>query len=92
MATDKIFTKGMFVKPPRDNAPDFVKGSVSFKAAEFVAFLREHVDEKGWVNVDLKVGQSGKWYAELNTWKPKSEARDAPITTTSEDMDDVIPF
>src|SRR6266700_4212897 len=68
---EKIFADGMVFKLPRDGAPDFVKGSVSIKVAEFVAFLQATEKNSGWVNIDLKVGQSGKAYAELNTFQPE---------------------
>ena len=59
---EKIFGEGLFVKEPREGSPDFVKGSISIKVEEFKAFLDEQVNEKGYVNLDIKVGKSGKWY------------------------------
>ena len=69
MSDEKVFTDGLIFKLPRDGAPDFVKGSLSVKVDEFKAWLDTHVDN-GWVNIDLKVSQGGKAYAEKNTWKP----------------------
>lgn len=68
---DKVFVNGMVFKEPHQNAPDFVKGTLSIKAAEFVQWMRENI-EKGeeWLNIDLKVSKNGKAYAELSTWKP----------------------
>jgi hypothetical protein len=73
MSEEKQFTDGLIFKLPRDNAPDFVKGSLSVKVEEFKAWLDAHVDN-GWVNIDLKVSQGGKAYAEKNTWKPDGGA------------------
>lgn len=70
MKPEKIFTEGMIFKLPNEKAPDFIKGSLSFKVTEFIDFLKKH-DNKGWVNIDLKVSTGGKAYAEINTWKPK---------------------
>ena len=68
---ESIFASGIMFKLPRDNAPDFVKGSLSIKLDDFTAWAKDHA-ENGWVNLDLKVGKSGKPYIELNTWKPNA--------------------
>jgi len=67
-----VFADGIIFKRPREGAPDFVKGSLSFKVEEAVAFLQKHVDN-GWVNVDLKKSKGGKLYLQLNDWKPKGD-------------------
>lgn len=82
---DKIFADGLIFKEPKDNAPDFVKGSLSIRVDEFTAFLEKHKSQYGWVNIDLKIGKSGNAYAELNTWKPGK--KEEPTI----DVDD-IPF
>lgn len=64
---DKVFAEGIIAKR-RDTAPEFVKASLSFKVDEAVVFLQKHA-KNGWVNVDVKVGKSGKWYCELNTFE-----------------------
>jgi hypothetical protein len=68
---EKIFADGLIVKQPRENAPEFVMGSLSVKVEEFKHFLDAHVTNAGWVNIDLLVGKSGKPYAALNTYKPE---------------------
>jgi hypothetical protein len=68
---DKIFTDGMIVKKPHANAPDFIIANLSFKVDEFRKFLIDNA-KGGWVNADIKIGQSGKYYAELNTWEKPS--------------------
>lgn len=62
------FPKGLMVKQPRQGAPEFVKGSISVKSAEFIEYLKGMKDE--WVNFDIKVSKDGKWYCALNDWKP----------------------
>lgn len=65
---DKIFAQGIWFKPPRQNAPEFVKGSLSIKVKEFVEFItRNQVD--GNVSLDLKVAKTGNYYIELNTYQ-----------------------
>jgi hypothetical protein len=68
---DKIFADGLIYKAPRENAPEFVKGSLSFKVDEFIKFLEANNTNGGWVNVDIKLSQGGKLYCELNTYKPE---------------------
>jgi hypothetical protein len=68
--SDKTFAEGIYFDLPREGAPDFVKGRMSFKVAEAVVFLQKHENNAGYVNLDLKVGKSGKAYAELNTYVP----------------------
>lgn len=70
MAADKIFVDGMICKLKRENAPEWVKGALSIKVEEFIAFLHKH-NNGGWVNIDLLEAKSGKPYACLNNWKPR---------------------
>lgn len=68
---DKEFVDGLIVKPPHDKAPDFVKCSISIKRKDLGNWLRKKSDD--WINLDVKVAKSGKWYAEVNDWKPKQD-------------------
>lgn len=95
---DAIFVDGMIVKR-RDNAPEFVVANLSVKVAELVPFLEQN-QKNGWVNIDVKVGKSGKLYASLDTWQPTQgqaaqagmeQARKAAEPSTPPDDDD-IPF
>lgn len=69
---EKIFTNGIRFEKPREGSPDFVKGRLSFKVDEAVAFLEKYKNEKGWLNCDLKKSKEGKLYLELNQFKPKT--------------------
>jgi hypothetical protein len=69
---DIVFVDGMIVKKPHQNAPDFVKATVSFKMKEFVEWGREHHKE-GWVNVQIKESKGGKLYAALDTFTPSKQ-------------------
>jgi hypothetical protein len=81
--SDAIFVEGLFYNPPRENAPDFVKGQLSIDPKRFVEFLRTqtaHINEKGYIKLDILLSKDGaKHYAVVNTWKP-------------EDKSSVIPF
>lgn len=69
---DKQFAKGFIFKRPRENAPAFVKGSMSIKVDEAIAFLKETGGE--WVNLDLLQSKDGeKLYFTVNDWKPEAK-------------------
>ena len=91
---DIIFADGFSFRKPHENAPDFVKGSISVKVDEAIAFLEQYRNEDGWVNIDLKKSKGGKLYLSLNTYRREgggqsSTAQPAPA---SQDFDDDIPF
>ena len=69
---DPVFADGFIFKRPREGAPDFVKGALSIKVGEAIAFLQKH-NSGGWVNLDLKNSQGGKLYLQLNDWKPPTQ-------------------
>ena len=78
---EKIFTEGLIFKEPRAGAPTFIKGSLAIKIEDFTAFIKKYNNGKGWVNIDLKVSQNGKAYAELNTWQPTEQAQTTATPT-----------
>lgn len=87
MAEEIEFVDGLIVKAPRENAPDFVKASISIKVEDLGKWLREKYKAKQeWVNIDVKVAKSGKWYAAVNTFKPKEK------TAKKADDESDIPF
>jgi len=69
---DPVFADGFIFKRPREGAPEFVKGALSLKVDEAIAFLQKH-NSGGWVNLDLKNSQGGKLYLQLNDWKPPTQ-------------------
>jgi hypothetical protein len=93
MADEMEFPKGLIVKAPRDGAPDFVKAAISIKVAELIEWLSQR--EGDWVNLDVKEAKSGKWYAAVNTFKPKQESKPGANVPASEyvaDDPDLAPF
>ena len=89
--SDKEFVDGLFVNEPKAGAPDFVKASISIKRKDLGNWLRQKDDE--WINIDVKESKEGKWYAEVNTWKPEKKVevpQAAPPSNNFEDDD--IPF
>jgi hypothetical protein len=67
--TEKVFADG-FIFKRNEKAPEFVVGSVSIKVDEAMAFLAQN-ESNGWVNLNVKQSKGGKYYMELDTWKPK---------------------
>ena len=39
--------------------------------------MKQHMSEKGWVNIVIKDGKNGQPYAEIDTWKPSGAAPQA---------------
>ena len=67
------FCDGMRFDPPtpitKEKAP-WIKGKLSFKVDDAVAFLLAHKNDKGWMNADLcQSKESGKLYLKLNEYK-----------------------
>lgn len=88
------FVDGLIVKAPHSNAPEFVKGALSIKREELIAWLQK---QKGdWVNVDIKESKSGKWYAAVNDYKKDEPKRGGgggkPQRSTGPLGRDVNPF
>lgn len=87
------FVDGLIVKAPHSKAPEFVKGALSIKREELIAWLQK---QKGdWVNVDIKEAKSGKWYAAVNDYKPpedKKEPKRKEAPRRDDGPDDDIPW
>lgn len=87
---ERIFADG-FIFKRRDNAPEFVIGSISVKVDEAITFLKKN-EKKGWVNLNVKRGRSGNPYIELDTFEPnKKQAAPAPAEEPEEEGGE-LPF
>jgi len=84
--SDKKFIPGLSAKAPHPNAPDFVKASLFIKVKDLGNFLREQ-NKAGeeWVNAQVKESRGGKYYVELDDWKPDGNRGNS-------DDDDDVPF
>jgi hypothetical protein len=86
------FVPGLFVKAPHENAPTFVKASISIRVEDLGVWLRaKHKAGDYWVNLDVKESKGGKWYAAVSTYKPKEKEETKPAGRF-DDLDDDIPF
>lgn len=53
-------------------------------------YEKNPTNEKGYVNIDIKESKKGNWYAEVNTYNPKSNAKEE--TNYSEDNEEIVNF
>ena len=71
---EKFYAKGLFAKR-NEKAPEFVVCSLSFITDEFMQFLKENTNDKGYVNLQvLKSREKGTIYAILDTFEPKTSS------------------
>ena len=68
---EKVFADG-FVFKRREDAPDFVVGSLAIKVDEALTFIKANVKADGWVNLNINISRAGKPYVELDTFVPDS--------------------
>lgn len=91
---DTSFIAGLIVKAPNERAPEYIKARLSIKRDELIQWLQGQDGE--WINADVKVSQSGKWYAAVDTWKPDGQRQErAPRTAApapADFEDDDLPF
>jgi hypothetical protein len=87
---EPTFADGFIFKRPREGAPEFVKGALSIKVDEAIAFLQKH-NNAGWVNLDLKNSQGGKLYLQLNDWKPPTQDTAQPPAAPVEPVAQQVP-
>lgn len=97
--TDRIFADGLKI-----TAKDTQFGTIykfGIKAEQFMDFLAKYINNKGYVNLDMKQAKSGKWYLELDTYSLKKNQNNAPVSENDdlcsfEDMEesdfDEVPF
>jgi hypothetical protein len=71
---EKQFVNGLVFKPKSDKAPEWVLGGLSINVPAFLEWL-ETQPKSQWINVQFKMGKSGKPYAELDTWQPTETSK-----------------
>ena len=77
--SDIVFAKGINYFPPREQAPDFVLGTISIKPTELVPWLRDNKDkikENGYIQLQALMSKNGKPYVKLDTYEKKEEEGD----------------
>ena len=85
--SDKQFVDGLYIYPPHEKAPDFVKAAIGINRKKLGNWLREHKEDN--IRLDVKESKEGKWYAEVNTYK-KEDKTEKPAKDGG--FDEKIPF
>ena len=91
MSNDKEFLNGVVVKI-RENQPEFVLCNLSIRVEDLIATLQKEQGE--WVNAVIKRGRSGKYYVEVDRWKPTEKLADVARAKPArvDDFSDSVPF
>lgn len=71
---DKIYAKGIYYNPKRDNAPDFVLGSISIKIDDLKELEKQIIEHEnnGYCRFQILQGKE-KPYVVVDTYKPKEK-------------------
>lgn len=76
---EKIWADGLRFELPneitKEKAP-WIKGKISVKVPNFIAFLKKYENNAGYVNIDLKKSEKGTYYTELNQYIKKEKIID----------------
>ena len=90
MAEQKIWADGFYFER-RENAPDFVIGRLSVKVNKAKDFLDAHVNDRGYVNLNILRSKDGGAYMELDLWQPKKQENGSwtPKPQTQEQIDEM---
>ena len=64
----KYLLMALWLKNPASKPPEWVKCNLSLKREDVISWLSGQTDE--WINVQVCESKGGKWYAEVDTWKP----------------------
>jgi hypothetical protein len=81
---DIQFAEGLYFNEPHANAPDFIKGKLSVQKEKFMAWLdATDTNDKGYINLDIKMSRDGKPYIAVDTWVPNQpqDQQQAPQAT-----------
>ena len=95
--SDKIYPKGLRTFPPREGAPDFVKGTLIVTPRELIDFCKENesllTDYKGakQLRCNMLEGDKGLYF-QVDTWKPDNAQHTPPTEPMGDDPDEPLPF
>jgi len=80
MAYDKKeFCKGLYfnetdlTKNIETNEKQFIFFKVSIRKKELIEYLESQNNDDDWTNIDVKRSRTGKFYGEVNTYKPRED-------------------
>ncbi len=93
--SDTIYTEGLRIFAPRNEAPDFVKGTIIITPNELFKFFKDQEEHKTEYNgetqfrLQLLEGRNGL-YTTLDTYKP--EKNETNTKDVQPDQGDELPF
>ncbi len=70
MENEKKFVTGLWIETKHTQYGEVIKQSI--KVDDFIKFLNENRNEKGYVNIDILNKRDGGKYAKLNEYKPNT--------------------
>lgn len=94
--SDTIYTEGMRIFAPRNEAPDFVKGTIIITPNELFKFFKDQEEHKTEYNgetqfrLQLLEGRNGL-YTTLDTYKPQNNEQNKEVPVQERNQDD-LPF
>lgn len=83
--SEKKFATGLFIGD-KGKSPDWILMKLSIRTKDFIEFLNQNTNDKGYVNVDILESKDGnKKYGVLNEWQPtkQEEERKPPVVDKS---------
>ena len=90
------YVPGMWINPPNEGAPDFVKFTLGIQSSVLVEWMRaQDHNEKGYLEQKIEVLESKdgtKLYAKLSTYKPKDRAPEPEPEREPEPDQNKMPF
>ena len=75
----KEFCKGLYftetdlTKNIETSEKQFIFFKVSIRKKELIEYLESQNSDDDWINVDIKRSRTGKFYGEVNTYKPRED-------------------
>ena len=81
--SEKVYPKGLRTFPPREGAPDFVKGTLIITPRDLVEFIKERpgllTEYNGAKQLKCNIleGDKGLYFV-VDTWKPDPNQRPEP--------------
>ena len=70
---DTIFVSGMYLNKVSDNAPAYIITNQDIHVDTMIKWLQDNrglANERGYIKITGKEGQSGKRYFAVGAWKP----------------------
>ena len=64
---EKQFLNGLYINPPPPNL-DWLVCKIGIDVQQLLQTLQNSNEDR--INLDVKQNDNGKYYAEVNTWKP----------------------